>query len=391
MDILLDSGAFSAWNKGTPINLDGLIQYAKDNADVIDNIVALDVIPGSPGYKDIPDEEREDAAARGYDNYKYMLKKGLPKEKVIVVFHQGDNFYWLEKLRDEGVPYIGLSPANDRVTPEKMAWLDECMFYATDRNGLPLQKWHGFAVTSLPLMKRYPWYSVDSATWIRFAAYGEILFPRAGGERYDWLHDSPMSVSVSASPTAKSITEEGEHISNLSPEQQIKFREYLDFIHIPLGESVFDVVPKDIKLEKNQKWSGKATKDGMRKRETIVRKGAMNSWGARTRANAIFFANVEKAMPEWPWPYEVNRVRGLLSRGIKNTLTCPYSSSGRPIKIFLAGNTHEHMIVERFLKNQGYGDFYKRLVSYAYLPDCEIMFEQKRQSLAKGDSDGNLS
>src|SRR5262249_39784003 len=50
-------------------------------------------------------------------------------------------------------------------------YFDKC-FNVAAKHGVLL---HGLAVTSLSLMFGYPWYSVDSATWAKVAAYGCIL------------------------------------------------------------------------------------------------------------------------------------------------------------------------------------------------------------------------
>ena len=176
ISLIMDSGAFSAWTKKIIIDLDEYIKFSLENIEYIDYVVNLDVIPGHPGHKNITEQMKEESAAKGYDNYYYMLKKGIPKEKLIHVFHMGENLKWLKQMVDE-IPYIGLSPANDRRTPEKIKWLDSCMPICCDEKGMPKVKFHGFAVTALPIMLRYPWYSVDSTTWVIHGRNGSIIMP----------------------------------------------------------------------------------------------------------------------------------------------------------------------------------------------------------------------
>lgn len=180
---MLDSGAFSAWTKKINIDLDEYIDFCLQHLDYIDYVINLDVIPGEFGQKALPVEEIERSASEGWANYEYMTKQGIPKEKLIHIFHQGEDFKWLEKIVD-AMPYIGLSPANDRSTSEKMQWLDDCMKYVCDDKGYPKVKWHGFAVTSLRLMFRYPWYSVDSV-----AGDSLLLVKEAGRIRVDTIED----------------------------------------------------------------------------------------------------------------------------------------------------------------------------------------------------------
>lgn len=378
-ECILDSGAFSAWNQGKEVDLDGLIDYALANADTMDNIVALDVIPGRPGYKDIPFEEREAAAEQGYENYKYMLSKGLKKENTIVVFHQGDHFHWLERMRDEKIPYIGLSPANDRTTAEKMAWLDECMYYATDRKGFPLMKWHGFAVTSVPLIRRFPWYSVDSATWVLFSAYGTIVLPPLKGGSPDWYSDKPLLVTVSNSPNSKARKQEGKHFETLSDQEKQYVLDYLSGIGLSMGESRFEIMKCGTKLGPNQGWRGKRQKDGTRLVETILKKGVSNSWGARTRVNAYYFCNIRNSLPIWPWPYKTRAGFGLTRSTQKTDMVCPFPDSGEPTKIYFAGHAHEFEITERFLKRHGLYASWRMLVSYAYPDRCREIIKHKKR------------
>lgn len=377
MELMMDCGAFSAWTKGHVVDLDAYIQFCHDNLDVIDNVVALDVIPGRPGYKDIPFEEREQAASQGYENYRYMVSKGLPRDRCIVVFHQGDHFHWLERLRDEKVPYIGLSPANDRTTSEKMAWLDECMYYATDRKGLPLMKWHGFAVTSVPLMKRYPWYSVDSATWVLFAAYGTIIVPKMHGDKILWLDDQPSYTKVSNAPKCRVDIAEGKHIHTYSDADKDAVLAYLSSIGVSLGESRFEEVPADTKPGKNQKWAAKA-KNGTRLMETIIKRGVCNDLNIRMRCNALYFANIERSLPAWPWSFQSKPTLGLTRLSPKNELSCPFEGNGDPLRIYLAGNHRDRFVTHRFLAKHDLERSYRRLVSYAYMKEAVDDMEYKR-------------
>ena len=169
--LLIDSGAFSAWNSGASIDLTEYAEWCLGHLEDVDVFVNLDVIPGRPGHHP-SSVEVEESAKRGWKNYHFMVRRGIPPEKLIHVFHQGESWKWLEMMLD--LPYIGLSPANDRSTRDKCLWLERCMEVVTDKEGMPLNKWHGFAVTSPDLMSRFPWYSVDSATWGMAAVWGKI-------------------------------------------------------------------------------------------------------------------------------------------------------------------------------------------------------------------------
>ena len=106
MDILLDSGAFSAFNLGERIDLDAYIGFVKANKGLIYRCVNLDVIPGNFGSREWRPEAIEAAAAASYANQQKMKEAGL---NPIPVFHQDEDFRWLEKYLEDGEDYICLS------------------------------------------------------------------------------------------------------------------------------------------------------------------------------------------------------------------------------------------------------------------------------------------
>jgi hypothetical protein len=178
MRVFLDSGAFSVWNRGESINLDDYIKFCKRYQDDLDAIATLDVIPGKPNQK-LTELQRDNAAWEGWANYQKMLKAKINPEKLLHTFHQGDHLWVLERLIEEGAPYIGVSPANDRTSTQREKWLQTEVFpILLNSKGKPKAKFHGFAVTSLKLALNYPWYSVDSSSWrLRGGGYGLLDLP----------------------------------------------------------------------------------------------------------------------------------------------------------------------------------------------------------------------
>ncbi len=191
--MMLDSGAFSAWTRKINIDLDTYIQFCKDNQHHFDCVVNLDVIPAEFGRKPSP-VEVEASAQQSWDNLLYMESHGL---SPIPVYHMGERIEWLQKLIDHGCEYVGISPANDRTTAQKRVWLDMVFEHIADKEGMPIIKTHGFGVTSVPLLFRYPWYSADSTSWILTGAFGSMIIPKwKGGE---FIYDEiPHVVSVSS-------------------------------------------------------------------------------------------------------------------------------------------------------------------------------------------------
>ena len=171
-NFILDSGAFSVWANGSTIDIDDYVRFCKELKEVLPKeinltIVNLDVLPGKFGERPT-DMERDESASRGWDNMLKLESLGL---KVIHVFHQHEDFSWLEKLKKHS-DYIGISPANDVSMIEKHNWLNQ-VFSNLKVNETKI-KTHGFAVTSHTQLYKYPFYSVDSSSWVAPARFGRI-------------------------------------------------------------------------------------------------------------------------------------------------------------------------------------------------------------------------
>lgn len=288
MGLIMDSGAFSAWSKGKNIDFEKYIEYLHLYEDQIDLIVNLDVIPASPGVKKIPKEVIENSARKGFRNYRRLIREGFSKEKVIHVFHQNEDFKWLQ-LMVEKIPYIGLSPANDRTTKEKIRWLDNCMKYVLDSDGFPKVKFHGFAVTSHELMRRYPWYSVDSSSWCIQAGLGDIYVPPLTKNGWDF------SVPPRQIKTSQLI---------VVPDT---LKKYLDELGLKLGKSEFKKVDENYQLQQNERFVGKGLAKDKRIVEVLIESGIINSHQDRYLVNAHYIHEFEKTLPPWPWAWKKSK------------------------------------------------------------------------------------
>jgi len=156
LNILVDSGAFTAWTKGKVVNIDEYVEYLnklivplKNYHNV--NMINLDVIPAKFGPKP-KKEDIEYSAEKGYENYLYLKEKGL---KTIHTFHQHEDFKYLKRLKTEG--YIGISPANDLSPIERIKWLKQ-VFYEVRTN----VKTHILGFTAESMLKVIPCFSADS-------------------------------------------------------------------------------------------------------------------------------------------------------------------------------------------------------------------------------------
>jgi hypothetical protein len=284
VELFLDSGAFSAWSQDKEIQIQDYIQFIKDNENVIDVYANLDVIGDAKGT---------------YNNQRIMEKAGL---NPLPVFHYGEDIKWLKKYLS--YPYItlgGMVPISNNAL---IAWLDNLFEnYLTDDKGIPICKIHGFGLTSLKLMLRYPWYSVDSTSWVVTGRMGSIYVPRRKGGEWVYNENSWKIAVSNRSPDKK---EAGKHIDTMSPAEKQVFLDYIHEKGYKLGKSEYKEVKPGYKLKDNERWLDKKPKNKTtnRKVEVIVEDGVSNRYQLRDEMNIIYFLDLEKRMPKWPWPFK---------------------------------------------------------------------------------------
>lgn len=207
----LDSGAYSAWSRGVEIDIDEYVEFIKANADHLDVYANLDALAGKPGQVATL-AQRNEGAARSWANFLYMRSEGLDP---LPVFHVGESWSWLDKMLAHGCDYIGLGGLVGCSYAERKAWLDQVFERLCDERGHPKVKTHGFGMTSIPLMFRYPWHSVDSTTWIQVAANGAVIMPAVRGNEFAF-DMVPTIVSVSSSK--EDLKSFGTHTQSLNPQ-----------------------------------------------------------------------------------------------------------------------------------------------------------------------------
>lgn len=165
--LIIDSGAFSAWNTGKVIDFRELLSFYKKiiafRPDI--NLINFDVIPARRGVKPTT-QDIYNACEQSLNNYRQFKREGL---NVLPVFHQHDDFKYLEIYKQE-TDYICISPSNDCSTNERILWLDRVY-----SNLKADYKTHSLAGTSLKLLERYPFYSCDSINWKAPVMFGRSI------------------------------------------------------------------------------------------------------------------------------------------------------------------------------------------------------------------------
>ena len=287
VDLFLDSGAFSAFTQKVEIDIMDYIAFIKKNDKHITHYSNLDVIGSAKGT---------------LKNQQIMEKEGLTP---IPVFHYGEDEKFLVDYLSKGYKYISLGGMVPISTSALIHWLDHLFTkYLTDKNGTPNIKVHGFGLTSFVLMLRYPWYSVDSTSWVVTGRLGSLFIPLYKDSKWQY-NKPPLKIAVSSkSPNLKDA---GKHIETLSPKQKEVFLLFLKEKGYILGKSEFKKVSLDYELKENEKWVGAKPKDKTKKRtvEIIIEKGVSNSYQLRDELNILYYLELEKMLPKWPWKFKL--------------------------------------------------------------------------------------
>jgi hypothetical protein len=184
--------------QGQPIDVKNYIPFIKCHKHVIDRYASLDVIPGIDGRRTADPARLKAAAEESYRNHQIMKDAGL---SPIPVIHHDDRLRCLEQYLKDGEPYIGLSPIK-RSPHDAIRFLDAAFSLINDGSGRPTVKTHGFGVTTTLLCKEYPWTSIDSSTWWKAAAVGQILVPLYVDDCPDYSL-RPRVISITDGATAR--------------------------------------------------------------------------------------------------------------------------------------------------------------------------------------------
>lgn len=227
----------------------------------------------------------------------WKIQNYLEKEhglRPVPVVHYGTDIKWLKKYVESGHDYIGLGGLGQEVTKgQYYAWANQMYSYLCPQSNKrkPIVRTHGFAMTSWELLVLYPWYSTDSASWAKAAAYGMIYVPRTVRGVFQFVGPPgellpkglrPFNLGLSHMSPSKKMKEK--HIYTLSPMAKRAVEKWLDHIGIPLGK---------VDDEGNE-----------------IEPGVLTHHHWRKQANLRFFKDLSDALPEWPWAYKSKGSKG---------------------------------------------------------------------------------
>jgi hypothetical protein len=167
VDVLADSGGFSAYTVGAQIDVDAYADWLVEHREVINAAAGLDVIGD---YR---------ATARNTDR---LVERMAGRVEIVPVFHVGTPWAELRRLCREH-PYVGLGGAVGllRRRDAMGRWLVECHRIGRDTN----TRFHGFGQTRPPFPEMFPWYSIDSSYWSTAVRAGRLALWDASAYRMD--------------------------------------------------------------------------------------------------------------------------------------------------------------------------------------------------------------
>lgn len=333
--LIVDSGAYSAsTRKGSkPINLQEYIAYLHrwKAVDPTMQYVNLDVIPTNG----------EDTGKLSYMNWREMRAQGLDP---VPVFHANSDIKWLKKYLDN-TNYVAVGAIADVNTDKRMRALDKVFEdFFLDRNRMPKVRVHAMGVTSFPIMRRYPWFSVDSSSWIGIAMYGKIFGCHVKDGKWDY-EKKPYQMNLSTKSDRKK--KKGLHLTTLAPAAQKTIERYVNDCGFKLGKSHFEGVE-----------------------EIVDERGVSNNYYDRSYINALFYARFLHTM-RWPRAFGHRRPQGFFDVGSDGGDSMSPNEGEEPTctRLYLSGE----IAVENFMrrKSRDFGNC-GVMLTYFNLRDSEV-------------------
>jgi hypothetical protein len=245
--IFLDSGAFSAWSKGERIDINAYMDFISKHAHLVDAYCNLDVIGN---------------AEETWENQEIMEREGY---KPLPVFHLEEaikqNFQYLDRCLEYDHFCLG-GMAKGFSTKDREYFMDRCWEIICDPKdaGMPRAKVHGLGMAVPALIAKYPWYSIDTTSWVMYGRYGIVLIPKSE----DYTQNPAPIFFSDRSPSKMEI--DGRHFTSLVPILQNRVRQYVEEQGYTVEELAED-------------------------------------WTKRDELNLIYYLDLEAAQPPWPWAW----------------------------------------------------------------------------------------
>jgi len=275
--LFLDSGAFSAMTSGTTIDVYQYIDYIKEHQEYFSVYANLDVIGSAEGT---------------WENQRIMEAAGL---KPLPVYHVNEDLKFLHMAME--YDYFAVGGMARSSSSSLQYQVDEIFSILCPKSNdyYPTHKVHGFGCTKPSFLVSYPWYSVDSSSWVKYGLFGMVLIPKFynGSPQYN---KPPMVVTMS---NRSKSAGEYQHFANLPTMEREAIFLYFEDKGLSVGESEIIPVDPGYELGEYECWLNKE-KTFI---EFVVVSGLINDHKVRDHANLLYFLDLEKYQVSWPWPW----------------------------------------------------------------------------------------
>lgn len=175
LDLIVDSGAFTAASAGKVIDLNEYAEFLREHQSRISHAVTLDVIGDWR------------ATAKNHD----LMQARLPDMDVVPTWHIGSPEHELRRLcRDFNYVAIGGAVPYAKYPKILMKHLIRVHQIAREAD----TRLHGLGITGKTAMMRLPWHSVDSSAWTRGHRYGGIDLTDARGQMQSVTFGTKLSM-----------------------------------------------------------------------------------------------------------------------------------------------------------------------------------------------------
>lgn len=166
-----------------------------------------------------------------WQNYLLLRNAGL---NPLPVLHPGEDIKWL-KLYLEHTNYVGLGGVGQEWVRQKYySWAQDIFRYIGTQTDIRV---HGFAMTSLPLVRDLPWFSVDSTTPWYMGRCGTLLIPKTEPRRNGVISFNYLAPHTHMPITALRARGDKSHINHLPREERAVLDEYLSIFGLTLEQA----------------------------------------------------------------------------------------------------------------------------------------------------------
>ncbi len=307
-EVALDSGAYSAFNIGTPIDIKVYIRFLEEYGDEFSWYANLDAMPPRGSGFEFDQEARVAYTVKEtWKNQQIMEAAGL---NPVPVFHHWEDEQYLKKYLDK-YEFIALGGIVGKPKIQNEGWLTKLFRnYLCDGNGMPIGKYHSFGLVATWCLDQYPWWSADSSAWVKATGLNCIIVPRRTGKDR-WDYSIPAKVIEVCNPANNPTS----NVWYMVPADRDWIDDYLESEGIPLGESKIEWWPADEELPPNsslvnenraftEKETGKQVADiikrGTHRRiEIVLKEGVSNNRPMRRQLAANFYVKLGE---NYPWP-----------------------------------------------------------------------------------------